>query len=122
MTRRGFIGLLARMALTGAAAALFTAAPVSIELDRSSAAYPDATPIGTRIDFLIGSPARAQSFDPHIGSGNLTTTVEPGGIYVPSSAGVCEVRRVQYSDAFGWRVRKVLVCCRQGRCSSRLTA
>ena len=71
---------------------------------------------------VIASPALAQSFDPHIGSGNLSTTVEPGVTYVPPTpSGVCEVRRVQFSDASGWRVRDVLVCCTQGRCTSRLT-
>jgi hypothetical protein len=71
---------------------------------------------------LIGSPALAQSFDPHIGSGNLSTTIEPGVTYLPPvPSGVCEVRRVQFSDVSGWRVRDVLVCCSQGRCTSRLT-
>jgi len=71
----------------------------------------------------IASPALAQSFDPHLGSGNITTSVEPGPIYLPGAAGgACEVRRVQFSNAFGWGVRRVLTCCRQGRCTSRLTA
>ena len=71
---------------------------------------------------VVASPALAQSFDPHIGSGNLSTTVDSAGIYLPPApSGVCEVRRVQFSDAFGWRVRDVLVCCTQGRCTSRLT-
>jgi hypothetical protein len=70
----------------------------------------------------VASAALAQSFDPHIGSGNLNTTIEPNGIYLPPTpSGVCDVRRVQFSDAFGWRVRDVLVCCTQGRCTSRLT-
>ena len=67
----------------------------------------------------IVSPALAQSFDPSLGSGNIiSTTVEPGGIYVSPA---CEVRRVQVSDASGWRVRKVLVCCTQGRCTASPT-
>ena len=71
---------------------------------------------------VVASPALAQSFDPHIGSGNLSTTVESGVTYLPPfSSGVCEVRRVQFSDASGWRVRDVLMCCSQGRCTSRLT-
>jgi hypothetical protein len=71
---------------------------------------------------VIASPALAQSFDPHIGSGNLSTTVEPGVTYLPPvPSGACEVRRVQFSDASGWRVRDILVCCSQGRCTSRLT-
>jgi hypothetical protein len=71
---------------------------------------------------VIASPALTQSFDPHIGSGNLSTTVESGVTYLPPvPSGVCEVRRVQSSDASGWRVRDVLVCCSQGRCTSRLT-
>jgi hypothetical protein len=71
---------------------------------------------------VISFPALAQSFDPHIGSGNLSTTVESGVTYLPPvPSGVCEVRRVQSSDASGWRVRDVLVCCSQGRCTSRLT-
>jgi hypothetical protein len=70
----------------------------------------------------ITFPALAQSYDPHIGSGNLSTTVESGVTYLPPvPSGVCEVRRVQFSDASGWRVRDVLVCCTQGRCTSRLT-
>jgi hypothetical protein len=40
-------------------------------------------------------PALAQSFDPHIGSGNLSA-VESGVTYLPPvPSGVCEVRRVQ---------------------------
>jgi hypothetical protein len=70
---------------------------------------------------VIGSPALAQSFDPHLGSGNLGT-VDAGVTYLPPTpSGACEVRRMQFSDAFGWRVRDVLVCCAQGRCTSRLT-
>lgn len=65
---------------------------------------------------VIASPAFAQSYDPHIGSGNLSTTIVSPGILAP----VCEVRRVQFSDASGWRVRDILVCCTQGQCSSRL--
>jgi hypothetical protein len=41
---------------------------------------------------VIASPALAQSFDPHIGSGNLSPTVESGGFYLPPvPSGVCEV-------------------------------
>jgi hypothetical protein len=70
---------------------------------------------------VIASPALAQSFDPHIGSGNLGSMVESGVTYLPPvPLGACEVRRMQFSDAFGWRVRDVLVCCKQGRCTSRL--
>jgi len=55
-------------------------------------------------------------------SSNLSTTVEAGVTYLPPvRSGACEVRRVQFSDAFGWRVRDVLVCCTQGRCTSQLT-
>jgi hypothetical protein len=50
MTRRGFIGLPAQLALTGTAAALLAAVPVSIELGRSSATDPDTTGIGLKID------------------------------------------------------------------------
>ena len=71
---------------------------------------------------VVASTALAQSFDPHIGSGNLGATAESGVTYLPPAAsGLCEVRRVQFSDASGWRVRDVLVCCTQGRCTSRLT-
>jgi hypothetical protein len=70
----------------------------------------------------MSSPALAQSFDPNVGSGNLGMSVEPGVSYLPPvAAGVCEVRRMQFSDAFGWKVRDVLVCCAQGRCTSRVT-
>src|SRR5215475_2752352 len=55
-------------------------------------------------------------------SRNLSTTVEAGVTYLPPArSGVCEVRRVQFSDTSGWRVREVLVCCTQGRCTSQLT-
>jgi len=70
----------------------------------------------------IASPALAQSFDPHIGSGNLSTPIDSVGAYLPPvPSGLCRVRREQFSDAFGWRVRDVLVCCTQGRCTSQLT-
>jgi hypothetical protein len=64
---------------------------------------------------IIASPALAQSFDPHIGSGNFIGYLPP----VPS--GVCQVHREQFSNAFGWEMRDILVCCKQGRCTSRLT-
>jgi len=55
-------------------------------------------------------------------SRNLSTTVEAGVTYLPPArSGVCEVRRVQFSDTSGWRMREVLVCCTQGRCTSQLT-
>ena len=65
---------------------------------------------------VVVSPAFAQSYDPHIGSGNLNTIIVSPGILAP----VCELRRVQFSDASGWRARDILVCCTQGRCTSRL--
>ena len=53
---------------------------------------------------VVASTALAQSFDPHLGSGNLSTTVESGSFYLPPvPSGVCEERRVQLSDPFGWR-------------------
>ena len=53
---------------------------------------------------LVASPALAQSFDPHIGSGNLNTTVESGVTYLqPGPSGLCEVRR---RPAFFVSVRK----------------
>ena len=64
MTRRGFIGLPAQLALTGTAAALLTAVPVSIELGRSKAADPDANGIGLKIDTaeaVVGRPATPRS-------------------------------------------------------------
>ena len=69
----------------------------------------------------VASPAFTQSLDPHLGSGNLSTLVEPGVTYVPGVSRACGVRRVQFSNAFGWEVRDVLVCCRRGRCTSQLT-
>ena len=60
MTRRGFIGLPAQLALTGTAAALLTTVPVSIELGRSSTTEPDATGVGLKIDTAearVGRPA-----------------------------------------------------------------
>jgi hypothetical protein len=51
MTRRAFFGLPAQLALTGTAAALLTAVPVSLELGGSSVADDDAsTGIGIKID------------------------------------------------------------------------
>jgi hypothetical protein len=64
---------------------------------------------------IVASPASAQSFDSSLGSGNITTLVSPGAM-----APVCEIRRVQFSDASGWRARDILVCCSQGQCTSRL--
>jgi len=64
MTRRGFIGLPAQLALTGTAAALLTAVPVSIELGRSNATGPDATGIGIKVDTaeaIVGRPATPRS-------------------------------------------------------------
>ena len=72
--------------------------------------------IAAALATAIASPAFAQSFDPSLGSGNLGTTIVSPGILAP----VCEIRRVQFSDASGWRVRDVLVCCSQGQCTSRL--
>jgi hypothetical protein len=51
-------------ALTGTAAALLTAVPVSIELGRSSATDPDATGVGLKIDTaeaIVGRPATPRS-------------------------------------------------------------
>jgi hypothetical protein len=67
---------------------------------------------------VLTSPALAQSFDPHIGSGNFSPVVTD---LPPIASGVCQVRRRQFSNAFGWEMRDVLVCCTQGRCTSRLT-
>jgi hypothetical protein len=90
--------------------------------NRMSPTHANKLAVAAVLATVIASPALAQSFDPHIGSGNLSPTVESGGFYLPPvPSGVCEVRRVQFSDAFGWRVRDVLVCCTQGRCTSRLT-
>lgn len=72
--------------------------------------------IAAALASVVASPAFAQSFDPSLGSGNLGTIIVSPGILAP----VCEVRRVQFSDASGWRVRDILVCCSQGQCTSRL--
>jgi hypothetical protein len=69
---------------------------------------------------IVAFPAFAQSYDPSIGSGNLGTTTGSPGIYAPPVS-FCEVRRMQFSDAYGWRVRDVLVCCTLGRCTYRLS-
>jgi hypothetical protein len=63
MSRRGFIGLPAQLALTGAAAALLTAVPVSIELGRSTATDVDAG-LGLKIDTaeaVVGRPRTPRS-------------------------------------------------------------
>ena len=61
MTRRAFFGLPAQLALTGTAAALLTAVPVSLELGGSSAAdQAPSTGIGIKIDTAearVGRPA-----------------------------------------------------------------
>jgi hypothetical protein len=61
MTRRAFFGLPAQLALTGTAAALLTAVPVSLELGGSGVADHDAsTGIGIKIDTAearVGRPA-----------------------------------------------------------------
>jgi hypothetical protein len=54
----------AQLALTGTAAALLTALPVSIELGRSSATDPDATGVRLKIDTaepIVGRPATPRS-------------------------------------------------------------
>src|ERR1700752_534389 len=64
MTRRAFFGLPAQLPLTGTAAALLTAVPVSIELGRSSSTDPDATGVGLKIDTaeaIVGRPATPRS-------------------------------------------------------------
>jgi len=64
MTRRAFFGLPAQLALTGTAAALLTAVPVSIEVGRSSATDPDAAGVGVKIDTaeaVVGRPATPRS-------------------------------------------------------------
>jgi hypothetical protein len=66
---------------------------------------------------VVASSAFAQSYDPSIGSGNLTGNGSLG-VYVRPR---CEVRRVEFSDASGWRARDVRVCCTLGRCAYQLT-
>jgi hypothetical protein len=31
-------------------------------------------------------------------------------VFSPTGTVVCETRRVEFSDAFGWRVRDIVVC------------
>ena len=62
MTRRTFFGLPAQLALTGTAAALLTAVPVSLEL--RNATDPDAPDIRIKIDTaeaVVGRPATPRS-------------------------------------------------------------
>jgi hypothetical protein len=64
MTRRGFLGLPGSLALTGTAAALLAAVPVSVELGSSSANESSAGGIGLRIDTaeaIVGRPATPRS-------------------------------------------------------------
>jgi hypothetical protein len=65
---------------------------------------------------FAASSALAQAYDPDIGSGNLRAMESPVVTILPPA---CETRRMQFEDAFGWRVRNVLVCCAQGRCTYR---
>lgn len=60
MTRRVFLGLPAQLALTGTAAALLTAVPVSLEFGGSAADHDTSTGIGLKIDTAearVGRPA-----------------------------------------------------------------
>src|SRR5262249_31453563 len=78
----------------------------------------------TAVTMLAASGALAQAFDfdPRLDSENLTT-MEPSSPD-PSVAGpapaflapACELRREQFEDASGFRVRDVRVCCVQGQC------
>lgn len=68
---------------------------------------------------FIASAVLAQSFDPSIGSGNLTTGL-PSTYIPPLSPVLCETRRVQFDNEWGWGVRDVVVCCSQGQCRSYL--
>jgi len=64
MTRRGFLGLPGQLALTGTAAALLAAVPVSIELGGSSATESSAGGIGLKLDTaqaIVGRPATPRS-------------------------------------------------------------
>jgi hypothetical protein len=79
----------------------------------------------TILTLLAASAPFAQTFDPPIGSGNLGNmdTLDPPPL-APSpvlSTPVCETRRMEFEDEFGLRVRDVLVCCVQGRCTYRPT-
>jgi len=62
---------------------------------------------------IVGSPAFAQSNDLDIRSANREAT-ESVGTYVRP---LCKARRVQFSDAFAWRVRLVFVCCVSAQCT-----
>jgi len=73
-----------------------------------------------------GAFAQAFDFDPRIDSEN-TTTMEPStldpGVAGPAPAlltPACEIRRMQFEDASGLRVRDVRVCCAEGRCTQEL--
>jgi hypothetical protein len=79
----------------------------------------------TALAMLAASAAFGQIIDPL--TGNLTTMesrpVESPIVEPPAAllTPACETRRMEFDDAFGLRVRDVLVCCVQGQCTYRLT-
>jgi len=80
----------------------------------------------TAVTMLAASGAFAQDFDLPLGSENLTT-MEPSTPDPPIAepapallAPACEIRRMQFEDASGWRVRAIRVCCDQGQCTQEL--
>ena len=71
----------------------------------------------TALAMLAASAAFGQIIDPL--TGNMTTmepTIEPPAVLAP----VCELRRMEFDDGFGVRVRDVRVCCVQERCTYQL--
>ena len=83
----------------------------------------------TAVTMLAASGALAQAwdFDPRPGPENLATMEEPSTLDPPVGGPApafltpaCELRRMQFEDASGWRVRDVRVCCVQGQCTQEL--
>jgi len=68
--------------------------------------------------FTTTTAAMAQTQPPDTAAVGTSVTVVPGANGAPSAAfvqsyayqPVCQVRREQFVDEYGWRVRNVLVC------------
>ena len=88
--REGPIGLTAVVAL-----AVLSPAGAGAQQIQGQEATVAAGTTGT-----IGAPAGPPSVSPFAAASVRTYTYQP----------VCELRRVQFSDEYGWRVRDVRVC------------
>ena len=78
----------------------------------------------TAVAMLAAPAAFSQVIDPL--TGNVTTVESPSlespamEPPIPLPAPACEIRRMEFEDAFGLRARDVRVCCIQGQCTQQL--